>query len=305
MTDLNSAIINSVLESKQRILNIDGVMNFRDIGGYQTLDGGKVSYGKIYRSAQLNDLSPGGIKQVEALKIRSVMDLRYDEEITLFPTPKSAFPKAHIISWQHIQNIVEANNSPESKDSPELNDSSSADKKSRLGKGSWRESLDSHDPVQVREAMRSNYPQKLYSHRAIYKDMLLRLINNDSPLLFHCAAGKDRTGVAAALVLSLLGVSDEDIISDYMITADTTKGLLDTFHAAGANTNSDNPQNFQHKLAQYPKHVIQPLFDTDPAYIKTLLNYVQSEYSGFDGYARSVLGLNTQQLTSLKHCLVD
>jgi protein-tyrosine phosphatase len=193
----------AAVTQQHRILPIDGVINFRDLGGYQTDDGGTVRFGRVFRSAQLSGLTPLGSQQVASLAIESVADLRFDEEINLFPSVKSAFPKAEFVSWQDLQ--------------VEVNRTNVKQEKATLGKGSWRDSLDSHDPDQVREAMRLNYPQKLYSHQYIYKDMLLRLMHKKSPLLFHCAAGKDRTGVAAALILSLIGVNEEQIIKDYLI----------------------------------------------------------------------------------------
>jgi protein-tyrosine phosphatase len=104
----------------------------------------------------------------------------------------------------------------------------------------------------VREAMRLNYPKKLYSHQAIYKKMLMRLVEQQTPLVFHCAAGKDRTGVAAALILSLLGVSDELIIEDYLLDQGETENLLNSFHAGGASGPQGN-SDFQQKLASYAK----------------------------------------------------
>lgn len=283
ITDFQAAI-----DQQHRVLPIDGVINFRDLGGYQTQDGGKVRYGRVFRSAQLSGLTPQGVQQATSLGIKSIMDLRFDDEILRFPTVKGAFPLAEIVSWQDLQ--------PASK-------AALTEPKPSVGKGSWRESLDSNDPEQVREAMRVNYPQKLYSHRYIYKDMLVRLSLGESPLLFHCAAGKDRTGVAAALILSLVGVSDDLIIQDYLVTAEATKGLLESFHAAGAAT-AEGEQDFHSKLASYPKHVIKPVFDADPAYITTLISYVNQTYGGFRSYAAQVLDLDDEFICHLENALV-
>lgn len=278
----------AAIDQQHRVLPIDGVINFRDLGGYQTQDGNKVRYGRVFRSAQLDRLTSIGVEQAASLGIKSVMDFRFDDEILRFPTVKHAFPQAEFVSWQDLQ--------PVSKVKP-------LEKKQSVGKGSWRESLDSNDPDQVREAMRINYPQKLYSHKHIYRDMLMRLVKEESPLLFHCAAGKDRTGVAAALILSLVGVSDDLLVEDYLVTAETTKGLLESFHAAGAATGEDQ-QNFHSKLASYPKHVIKPVFDTDPDYISTLISYVNQKYGGFRSYAVAVLDLDEDFFRKLEEALL-
>jgi len=84
----------------QRILEIDGVINFRDLGGYQTEDGGTVCWGKVYRSAQLDRMTEQGVQDMAALGIKTVVDLRFGEETKRYPTMRSAVPDAEILSWQ-------------------------------------------------------------------------------------------------------------------------------------------------------------------------------------------------------------
>lgn len=268
----------------QRILEIDGVINFRDLGGYQTEDGRTVSWGKVYRSAQLDRMSEQGAKDMAALGIKTVVDLRFSDETKRYPTMRHAVPNADILSW-HDEFEADSHG------------------KGEAMKRSWKQSLDSNDPGQVREAMRVNYPKKLYSHKAIYKTMLMRLMDQQTPLIFHCAAGKDRTGVAAALILSLLGVSDEQIIEDYLVTQAATQNLLESFHAGGA-TGPQGNSDFQHKLASYPREMVQPVFDADLSYITTLMDYVKAQYGSFDQYAFMVLELNSDHVESLKQRLL-
>jgi len=175
------------------VLNIEGVINFRDLGGYVTEDARKVKWGQVYRSAQLDRLSDKGIDVMAKMDIRSVIDLRFSDETQRYPTIKEAVPNAQISAWEDELEPIETTGSDDIQ-------------------RSWKASLETNDPAQVREAMRVNYPKKLYSHRAIYRKMLLQLAKGQLPLVFHCAAGKDRTGVAAALVLSLLGVDHEQIV---------------------------------------------------------------------------------------------
>ena len=155
-----------------------------------------------------------------------------------------------------------------------------------------------------REAMRVNYPKKLYSHRAIYRKMLLRLIEGEAPLVFHCAAGKDRTGVAAALILSLLGVSDETIIEDYLLTQQEIGKLTDTWLAGGA-TDNDQYQDFQSKLANRDPALVAPIFAADIDYIKTLLDYVSEHYGNFEQYAIDKLELDDKQIAALRRELLS
>ena len=151
--------------------------------------------------------------------------------------------------------------------------------------------------------MRINYPQKLYSHAAIYRKMLVLLTESKTPLLFHCAAGKDRTGVAAALILSLLGVSDQDIVKDYLLTQAELEGHIETWLTGGA-TDSQNNRDFQNSLKRYPAHVLKPIFTADEIYIKSLLDYVEDNYGDFKNYALRILNLDQSLIDQLqKHLL--
>lgn len=278
---------------KNRLLNIDGTINFRDMGGYAAADQRPVVWKRLFRSGQLNEISDDGIKTVADLGIRTVVDLRFDDETDRYPTIRQAFPDADFISWQ--SELVAREKQP-----------------AKAIKRGWRDSLESGDSAQVREAMRLNYPAKLYSHQDVYKQMLLRLINQRSPLLFHCAAGKDRTGVAAALILSLLGVSYDDIVEDYLVSQAQVAHLLENWVAGGAanrhngkgEDTKNNDDDFQKRLAQYPRDLVQPVFDADLAYITTLLEYVDSTYSGFETYAIDVLQLEPEQLGKLRDNLL-
>ena len=269
----------------QRVLKIDGSLNFRDLGGYRTDSGQTVKWRTVYRSAQLDRLTTKGIKDLATLDIKTVVDLRFSDESGKYPTIAAAVPNAEMLSWHNEQ----VSNSGDT---------------SELMIRSWRDSLATNDPKQVREAMRINYPQKLYTHGAIYRKMLLRLIDGGSPLVFHCAAGKDRTGVAAALILSLLGVNNQQIIEDYMLTQKELEGRMEVWLAAGA-TNNENQEDFQSQLLRHPKELLKPIFDADKSYIETLLDYVKSTYGSFSRYAIQRLELSESEISALKTSLLE
>lgn len=271
--------------SNSRVLNIEGVLNFRDLGGYRGADGRRVVWGKVFRSAQLDRLSEQGVCELAALGIKTVVDLRFTDETQRYPTIRSAVPNAEILSWHDEQ------------------EAGSADQSAAM-KLAWRESLDSKDPAKVREAMRSNYPKKLYTHRAIYQKMLLRLSEGLTPLLFHCAAGKDRTGVGAALILSLLGVDEQQIIEDYLLTQKELEGRVEAWFAGGATT-QENYQDFQEKLARQSSELLAPIYAADKIYIETLLEYVDSTYGSFGRYAQEKLQLDDAFIERLRAQLLE
>ena len=265
---------------QQRILDISGTLHFRDLGGYQTKDGRIVQWGHVYRSAQLDRLSEEGIAQTAELGIKTVVDLRFSQESTKYPTIPAAVPGAEMLSWDKERAL-------------------DTDQQANDMQASWQSSLESHDPKQVKEAMRVNYPQKLYSHAAIYRKMLLRLAKSKTPLLFHCAAGKDRTGVAAAILLSLLGVTKHQIIEDYLLTQEQLQGRIEAWIAGGATGDKGN-QDFQNSLERYPRHVLDPIFSADESYILTLMEYVETTYGGFEEYVQQHLNLDADVIEQLK-----
>ena len=275
----------------QRLLNIEGVINFRDLGGYQNDQGQTVAWGRVFRSAQLDRLSADGIAQMAAMQFQTVVDLRFSEETANYPTLLEAVPEAEILSW-HQEHLSSSHSQSEGSG------------RSLAMRQSWRDSLDTKDPAQVREAMRVNYPKKLYSHQDIYRKMLLRLIEKKTPLVFHCAAGKDRTGVAAALILSLLGVSNQVIVEDYLLTQAQVSNLLDSWLVGGATGNQEYA-SFQQRFASHPREVVQPIFDADISYINTLLEYIDETYGSFNNYALQILDLSKQQIQALRDNLLN
>lgn len=282
----------SINSTKQRILPIDGVINFRDLGGYANRQGARVRWGKVYRSAQLDRPSDQGAEDLRNLGVKTVVDLRFSDESRKYPTLQNAVPGALMLSWHDEQNT------------PGRTAGASIQADSdKLIRG-WRDSLESGDPAQVREAMRLNYPQKLYSHAAIYERMLRELIEDATPLVFHCAAGKDRTGVAAALILGLLEVDNSIIKEDYLVTQGQMASLMNSWLAGGA-TDAAQYEDFQSKLLQHAPELIQPVFDADPSYIDTLLDYVDVQYQGFYGYAQQKLGLSDTDLSRLQANLLE
>lgn len=274
--------MNQALSPSTRFLDIDGVVNFRDLGGYVTQDNRTVRWGQIYRAGQLDRPSSSGTDSLKALNIATVVDLRFSEETERYPTHWQAFPNVRVLEWQQFYSPEKA--SGDSANSIKL---------------SWQEALETGDTQEVRHAMRDNYPTKLYSHKGVYRAMLNSLIDGDVPLVFHCAAGKDRTGVGAAIILGLLGVSRDDIIEDYLLTQQVTENLYERFRAGGATGHQDH-SDFQQRLASYPQSLIAPIFEADPNYIRTLLDYVESKYGDFANYAEQVLEFGEQELEQLK-----
>jgi protein-tyrosine phosphatase len=178
--------------STTRTLVFEGAFNARDLGGLTTGDGRRVRTRRIFRSANLQRLTEADVALIHELGLRTVCDLRSDEEQD-WTGPGPLLERGKIAHAHHPFFDQTTGHSELHPDDPEL--------RQRL----WLE---------------RGYERMLEISGAAIADIFRLLAREDAyPLLFHCAAGKDRTGVLSALILRTLGVSDADIIDDYTLSA--------------------------------------------------------------------------------------
>jgi protein-tyrosine phosphatase len=185
-----TSIQDGSVEDGRRLIPLEGAVNFRDLGGFRTVDGRTVRWRFLFRSDSLHDLTPSDVAVLrDELGVVTVVDLRSDEELARTPTNP-----LHAVAEILHHPIFRAADRPAEED-PE-------------------------------EAARRRAELTLAE---MYLGMFDRLGDNlaagvaavataPGPAVFHCAAGKDRTGVMAAVLLSLLGVPDADIAADYAAT---------------------------------------------------------------------------------------
>lgn len=174
----------------QRIIQMENVMNFRDMGGYKASDGREVKPGLIYRSGDLSKMTEKDIALLHELKITAIFDYRDDHEAEKQPDPV-------ISSIKYIR--VPAINEPAF-----TNDD--------------YENLMKHMTLDVITEMYGKMPINNSSFKR-----LIRLFQEQegAAFLHHCMGGRDRTGVGGALILLTLGVERETIIQDYLISNET------------------------------------------------------------------------------------
>ncbi|MGD9794817.1 MAG: tyrosine-protein phosphatase [Acidimicrobiia bacterium] len=168
-----------------RFIVVDGCHNVRDLGGYTGADGRIVRWGRVYRADGPNDLTPAGRDVIRSLGIATVIDFRSPEEHGEHPFLPGAISMP----------VADAPNADWSADAVRTGD----------------------DLAERYYDMATTAQESL---RTTFHLMATRL---DRPLLFHCAAGKDRTGIVAALTLSVAGVPDEVIADDYELSHEPTQ----------------------------------------------------------------------------------
>lgn len=176
-----------------RVLPFEGVLNFRDMGGYETMDGRKVKYGLFFRSVELTGMTAKDVELFTSLGIKTIFDYRTDKEAEQKPDP--VFPGVSNLRFTVLEQEVPVDD-----------------------KETYHASyLKSMTP----EALEAMYIQMAIKNES-YRNLMTTIMNTDNlGILHHCAGGRDRTGVGGALILLALGVPEETIIEDYLISNTT------------------------------------------------------------------------------------
>lgn len=184
---------------QSRPIPFERLHNFRDLGGYPTGDGRFVRWGRLYRSDSLAKLAGDDWERFLGLGIGTVVDLRHPWEIEARGrVPEDASFAYHNLSIEHRPY-----------DQPSLG-----------------------PEVEVGPFLAERYLEVADDGVAELRQALGVIAAADGPVVFHCASGKDRTGLLAALVLLLLGVSEADAVEDFTLTELATGRLLADWRAA-------------------------------------------------------------------------
>ncbi len=177
-------------EAPARHLRLEGASNFRDLGGYAARDGRTTRWRQIFRSNHLGNVTDADREVLRSLGVRSAFDFRGAEERV---AASCAVREIAVHSLPIEPTVVAA-------------------LRARAGGG---RQLSSADAVEV---MRESYRNYVRHNTASFRALFAHLLEDRAPLVVHCSAGKDRTGFACALILHALGVPDEVIAEDYLLT---------------------------------------------------------------------------------------
>jgi protein-tyrosine phosphatase len=256
-------------ESSERVLPLEGGRNFRDLGGYLAADGKQVKWGRLYRSGALHKLTGEDYRHVEELGIKTVVDFRSTEERASEKTQWRAGDMQHL-SWDYAMDYGDMARLFQN---PELN---GADMEQLMGK---------------------MYVQLLHQQKPHYRAMFERLIASDEPLLFHCTAGKDRTGIGAALILTALGVEAKTIEADYVLS----DSLLDPRDLMQLPENASEKDKAMFEFfAQLPEPVIDALMGARPSYLQSAFAEMTRQSGSVDAYIERELGVDQRELALLR-----
>ncbi len=235
-----------------RSLGLAGATNFRDLGGYPGHDGRPVRWRRLFRSDHLASLTEADIERLRELEVRRAVDLRGVAE----RLPAYRIEGLQVHSLPIEPRIVSMLTAHVARGEP-----LSADSAAELMRDSYR------------AYVRDNTP----SFRALFR----HLVEDGAPLVFHCTAGKDRTGFAAALVLTALGVPNDVIFEDYLLTNELWRA----------------PQAVV--AAPFADDVKAALISVEPSFLAAALDAIQADYGDIDAYLSDGLGLGQRERAML------
>jgi protein-tyrosine phosphatase len=224
----------------ERLIALDGAVNFRDLGGYATVDGRRTRWRVLFRADGLSELSQTDFSIMRDLGIRTVVDLRSGHEVE-----QSRFDvDAHPVDFHHFPFI------------DQVPDVEQWDRRPGLLGAQYKEMLDDAAP-------------------RIIGALEVLTAPDSRPAVFHCTAGKDRTGLLSALVLSLLGVPEETVVADYALSGEAMERLRAKL------------------IVKYPDSKdtltdIDEVFSANPANMVELFAYLRERYGSVTEYAVTV-----------------
>ena len=257
-----------VTEQTTDTIDLTAVANFRDVGGVTTHDGRTVATGRLFRSAALGKASDDDIATLAGLGLRTVVDLRSVAEADAAPDPTIGDARGGLLD---VLADAERISAPADLDKLIANPEAVAAANDRLEQGSGVE----HMIGAYRGLV--NLPSAKRAYREFFTGLL-----DGVPTLFHCTAGKDRTGWAAASFLTLMGVDRDDVYSDYLRTNDlflpAMAHVFDAFEAAGGDPD-----------------LLRPLLGVSASYLNVAFDEVAIQYGSIGDYFAEALGISADE----------
>lgn len=257
--------------SQSPFLPTDGIHNLRDYGGYAAVDGARVKTGLLFRSGQHMEASEEDLERLQALDIRTIIDLRGESERASFPCRRHDDFDAQVIAYDG-----ETTSSPPHEGGWDKEDMTAEKARSRM--------ISVYTRMPVNPAMIDMFGRYFEA-----------LATREGGSLVHCFAGKDRTGIAASLLLHVLGVHRDDVITEFLRTNDApTQHILER-------------QSLPRMEAHYgfiEPEAIRNLMGVHPEYIETYFAEVTRDHGSLNAYLAETLGVDEARKARLRERLL-
>jgi protein tyrosine/serine phosphatase len=256
-----------------RRLALEGVENFRDFGGYATASGRRLKTGRLYRSASHGRATDPDLEAIAALDIAVVVDLRRTQERARDPSRRH-----HAFAAEVIDNDI----------GEEEDDS-------------WIVHITSSDlsPASFRDYMLGYYAEVPAKPRMtdLYRRYFDVLARADGPVLIHCAAGKDRTGILAALTHHLTDVGHEHLMADYLATNDPVRLERRLPQVTEAIR--------EHTGRTLPPETVMIAMGVEPDYLEAAFQAMAARHGDIDGYIQTALGVGPDLRAAVRSRLLE
>lgn len=255
---LTSSAFAQIADSSKREVKLQGAVNFRDIGGYETKDGKHVKWGKLYRSADLSRLTDADLNKLSQLSIAYIADFRGPAEVKTAPDkiPTRATRISLPAGSEHT------------------------------GDSNYMKQM----LLSAKDSGLVPFYRDIHALGDRYKPLFTELltVSSDSAVLFHCTAGKDRTGIAAALILYALNVDEDKIVEDYLAsdyyrkkeTERSIKGMMVVYKMDEATARN--------------------LMGVKEDYIRATYEAIVTQYGSVDAYLEKVMDLTPAKRKTLQ-----
>lgn len=235
------------------------IYNFRDMGGQVTNDGRRVKKGLLFRCGELGHATNADLARLKDMDIQVIFDYRDDHEASKVVTP----------TIEGVTNIRVPANTNLAHSSTSLEDMLK-------------------NPMWTRENTLGHFYADMLFENESYKALLACIRDQQVPIVHHCTAGKDRTGVGAALIYLLLGVSEEAIIEEYLLTNESTAKKPPIWFT-----------KMKEQMAEY-KDVLGNMAGVEAVYIQTVFDRIKEVYPTYEAYFKGEFGIDETEIARLR-----
>ena len=256
-----------------RLLNFEGISNFRDLGGYQTVDGRHVKWGQLYRAGNFAEASRSDLDNLAALNLATLIDFRSSAEKEEEP---NRLPEPANFTVIDIPVLDEGNRNLFAEISERIESDDFTD----------------FDPNQIMEQANRQFADEFTPQFRQFIHVVEDA--NGQPVLWHCTAGKDRTGFAAAILLRILGVPQALVIQDYMASREPA-------------LEARNRQMVMLRLfkGEETADKISELLGVEEAWLAAAFEEIDATWGSFDNYVAQGLQLNATDIQKLRDTLLE
>ncbi|WP_157963780.1 tyrosine-protein phosphatase [Actinocorallia populi] len=260
-----------------RQIALDGPHNTRDLGGYPTKDNRTIRWGLIYRSDDLSEATETDKAHLTSLGVTTSVDFRGPAEIA--KSGPNRLPEG--VKTVAIPLLDESGNALAAALTAALASGDASVLEEMLGNGKARQIvLDSYRGLASSKEVQAGF-----------RDVLLRLADEtQTPLVYNCTSGKDRTGVMSAVILTLLRVPHQTITDDFTLSNTHLAASHQRTYALLESKGIDSD-------------LVRPLLEQHPDYLNAFFEGINTEYGSFNHYLHNTLNLNQKTITHLRHTL--